>query len=190
MQKRIASARLTELENLVLSIIWRTQPTTAYQVRHAFGRTRSEDTPASQGTVYPAIERLKRRELIEARGTSDRRNTKHLWCTGPGEDAVRKWVLSVSGRLPDDPLRNRALALAVLAPAECADWVKRAKMAVLEDLAEVEESAQAKTGALLEVIHDNARLMHLARVRWLERLEIALPRISSESAAGPRSSPN
>ena len=190
MQKDIASARLTELENLVLSIIWRTQPTTAYQVRYAFGRSSSEDAPASQGTVYPAIERLKRRELVEARSTQDRRNTKQLWCTVSGENAVRRWVLSVSGRLPDDPLRNRALALSVLAPAEYADWVKRAKMAVLEDLAEVEESAQANTGALLEVAHDNARLMHLARIRWLERLEFALPRISSESASGPKSSSN
>ena len=190
MQKSTASTRLTELENFVLSIIWRTQPTTAYQVRHAFGRTTFEEPPASQGTVYPAIERLKRRQLIEARNTEDRRNTKQLWCTASGESAVRKWVLSVSGRLPDDPLRNRALALSVLAPAECADWVKKAKIAVLEGLAEVEESAQANTGALLEVVHDNARLTHLARIRWLERLELALPRIESESSSGRRSSTN
>jgi DNA-binding PadR family transcriptional regulator len=190
MQKETASARLTEIENHVLSIIWRTQPTTAYQIRHAFGRMAAEDPPVSQGTVYPAIERLKRRELVEARSTQDRRNTKQLWCTAAGEAAVRNWVMSVSGRLPNDPLRNRALALSALSPAECVDWVKKAKMAVLEDLAEVEESAQANTGALHEVVHDNARLTHLARIRWLERLEVALSRIASEAQSGERSSTN
>jgi DNA-binding PadR family transcriptional regulator len=188
MQKEIGSARLTEIENHVLSIIWRTQPTTAYQIRHAFGRMAAEDPPVSQGTVYPAIERLKRRELVEARSTQDRRNTKHLWCTAAGEAAVRNWVMSVSGRLPNDPLRNRALALSALSPAECVDWVKKAKMAVLEDLAEVEESAQANTGAIHEVVHDNARLTHLARIRWLERLEVALSRITAEAQSGERSS--
>ena len=186
MQKDTTSARMTELENYVLSIIWRTQPTTAYQVRHAFARTTSEELPASQGTVYPAIERLKRRVLVEARTTLDRRKTKHLWCTTEGEAAVRKWVLTVTGRLPSDPLRNRALALSVLAPAEYADWVKQAKLAVLEDLAEVEESAQANTGTLLEIVHDHARLTHLARIRWLERLDVALPRIESEALSKPR----
>jgi DNA-binding PadR family transcriptional regulator len=59
MRKRYASTGLTELEGQVLSILWRKQPTTTYQIRRAFARSPTNDLALSLGSFYPVIDRLK-----------------------------------------------------------------------------------------------------------------------------------
>ena len=72
MKRKSAATGLTEFESHVLALIWRHQPTTAYQVRHAHAQSPTLDMALSQGSVYPAIERLKGRGLIAAVALKDR----------------------------------------------------------------------------------------------------------------------
>jgi DNA-binding PadR family transcriptional regulator len=171
MKRKSRATGLTEFESHVLALIWRHQPTTAYQVRHAHARSPTLDFALSQGSVYPVIERLKARDLVRATALQDKRGTEHLSCTTPGEHAVRAWLADLPARLPDDPLRSRILALAILTKDERVAWVRKAKDCLLQDLAQVEEFAESNPGALLDLAHDNARSTLLARIRWLERVE-------------------
>lgn len=171
MRKRSTSTGLTELEGQVVSIVWRQQPTTAYQIRRAFARSPTRDLALSQGSIYPAIERLKKRGLIRATRVAGARKAEHLTCTPMGDEAVKGWVCDVGNQLPDDPLRSRVLSLSILSGAERREWVNAAKTAVLNELAQVDEFAESHPGALFELAHDNARSSLLARHRWLERVE-------------------
>ena len=177
MKRKSRATGLTEFESHVLALIWRHQPTTAYQVRHAHARSPTLDFALSQGSVYPVIERLKARSLVRAVALQDKRRTEHLSCTKAGEAAVKAWLSDLPSRLPDDPLRSRILALSILGKAERDEWVKVAKQCLFEDLAEVEEFAEANPGRLLDLAHDNARSTLLARIRWLERVETKLESI-------------
>lgn len=171
MKRKSRATGLTEFESHVLALIWRHQPTTAYQVRHAHARSPTLDFALSQGSVYPVIGRLKARGFVKSVALKDKRGTEQLNCTKTGEQAVREWLADLPARLPDDPLRSRILALAILDKDQRADWVKQAKECLLLDLAQVEEFAEANTGPLLDLAHDNARATLLARIRWLERVE-------------------
>ena len=177
MKRKSRATGLTEFESHVLALIWRHQPTTAYQVRHAHAQSPTLDFALSQGSVYPVIERLKARGLIRGTALQDKRGTEHLSSTGAGDDAVRSWLNELPARLPDDPLRSRILALSILSRDQRVEWVKKAKDCLLQDLAQVEEFAEANPGPLLDLAHDNARSTLLARIRWLERVETKIASI-------------
>ena len=177
MKRKSRATGLTEFESHVLALIWRHQPTTAYQVRHAHALSPTLDFALSQGSVYPVIERLKARGFVEGVALKDGRRTEHLSCTKAGERAVKAWLVDLPSRLPDDPLRSRVLALAILDKRPRAEWVKTANECLLMDLAQVEEFAEANPGRLLDLAHDNARSTLLARIRWLERVETKIDTI-------------
>lgn len=177
MKKKSPETGLTELESHLLSIVWRTQPTTAYQVRQTFAQSPTRSLALSQGSVYPAIERLKAHGYVRSVALKDRRKTEQLHCTSKGEEAIRSWLRTMPDQIPEDPLRSRVIFLALLSPSERQAWVKSANTALLEDLASVDEFASDYRQPLFELAHDNARSSLLARIRWLERVELKLDSI-------------
>jgi DNA-binding PadR family transcriptional regulator len=125
----------------------------------------------SQGSIYPVIDRLKKKGLVRATTLAGARKAENLTCTPTGVEAVKRWVCDMTAKLPDDPLRSRVLSLSVLSHAERSQWVNTARAAVLSQLAQVDEFAEANPGAVFELAHDNARSSLLARLRWLDRVE-------------------
>jgi DNA-binding PadR family transcriptional regulator len=185
MRGKRSEGGLTDLESQVLSIILRFQPATAYQVRRAFSQSSSAPKMLSQGSMYPVVVRLKERGLIEVGGVGQREKTERLKCTAAGEKLVRQWLYDFSTALPQDPLSIRFFALPVLDQDARKAWIADAKIAVLESLARIEDIAQASTGTHSELLHDNARLASLARIRWLERVEARLDAMSAEEQQQP-----
>lgn len=171
MKKELRRTDLTELESHLLSLVWRNQPTTAYRIRKIFGQSPTQDIALGQGSVYPAVERLKSFGYISSKRLEDRRGTEQLRCTAAGEAALKNWLFRLPGNLPDDPLRTRVLALSVLDMKSQMDWVRLARTALLEDLAQVDEFASEYRSLLFDFAHDNARSSLIARIRWLERVE-------------------
>lgn len=174
MKKKSIETGLTELESHVLSIVWRMQPITAYQVRQTFAHSPTREVALSQGSIYPAVERLKRKDYLRAKSLNDGRKTEHLTCTEAGERAISAWVRDVAVQLPEDPLRSRMSALSILSGSDQLEWVKAARASLHRNLADLEEFAQAHPGPYLDMAHDNARATLLARIRWLERVEARL----------------
>lgn len=178
MRPKLASTGLTELESHALSIIRRMQPVTAYEVRQTFAQSPTRSIALSQGSIYPLVERLKKQGYVQgAPVKGDRRGSEHLECTPSGEEAIRAWIREMSLQLPDDPLRSKVLAIALLEKSERAEWARSVRAALLRDLADIEEFAQSYPGPLFEIAHDNARSTLLARIRWIERIEDKLAEI-------------
>ena len=171
MKKKSAKTGLTELEGNVLAVVWRNQPTTAYKLRHSFSESPVGELALSQGSIYPLIERLKKRGYVKAVASGDARQTEHLSCTKEGEGAVAAWLFDMPAMVPPDPLRSRIVSLAALSGPERSRWVAEARVAVSQTIAAIEEFAEAYRGPYFDMAHDNARSIALARLKWLDRVE-------------------
>jgi DNA-binding PadR family transcriptional regulator len=128
-----SSLGLTEHEGMLLALVHREQPITAYQLFKIFEGSPVSSINTSKGQIYPAIRRLKNRKLLRAkRVTGDARGTEELTLTKNGEAAVRAWVLKLddSHVVLDDPLRTRVLSFDVLSRQEQLEWVAKAKSLV------------------------------------------------------------
>lgn len=173
----------TELEAHALSLILRRPSLTAYQLRQTFADSPTRVIAMSQGTVYPLVQRLKKRGLIVAEEVKgDGRNAERLRCTATGEAALRAWLWRSDLAIPEDPLRSKVLILNILDPAERERWAVAMRGQLLEALADLEDFAEANPGPWLDLAHDNARTGLLARIRWIERVGAALDGITAPSA--------
>jgi DNA-binding PadR family transcriptional regulator len=107
-------------------------PCTAYLVRQEFLDSPSPYWSGSAGAIYPLIDRLRRRGLVQASVRAvGRRHSRHLVLTRPGRAQLRAWLRpplpEVVIGVPSDPLRTRIGFLDALPP--------RARRRALEDAA-------------------------------------------------------
>ena len=168
-----SSARLTEHEGMLLALVLRQQPVTAYQLVKVHEQSPVSSINASKGQVYPAIRRLKERGfIISEKVANDGRQSETLSTTQLGVQAVRDWVTSLdeSHVVIDDPLRTRILSFDLLTQEERLEWVVRAKRLVKERRERVEAF-----GALLEEPYQQAALLNAivtlgAKMKWLDEL--------------------
>jgi len=119
----VAADKLSEIEACVLALVSVDGPATPYAIRKVFLNSPNPQWSGSAGTIYPLIERLKRRKLIrtEVFRTGKRRGNRVL-LTRAGSRAVRHWLSLpvpawVAG-VPPDPLRTRIRFLGVLNPRQ------------------------------------------------------------------------
>ena len=163
---------LTEREGRLLALVVREQPVTAYQLYKYHERSPTGSINSSKGQVYPAVERLKRRGLIEGRPTiEDRPNVEELTATDLGVAAVKAWVKSVSPSTVnmDDPLRTRLLSFGLLTREERLEWVANAKRAV-RDVERVFEEYNSLGVPYLDLAQKNAVVLLRARMMWLDEV--------------------
>jgi len=116
---RVAAGKLSEIEACVLALVSVDGPATPYAIRNVFLTSPNPQWSGSAGTIYPLVERLKRRKLIRTKvfRTGKRRGNMIL-LTSAGSQAVRRWLSLpvpewVAG-VPPDPLRTRVRFLDVL----------------------------------------------------------------------------
>ena len=181
---------LTRLENHVLALIRKWQPTTAYFVRKSLADTLASNISDSPGSVYPAIERLKRQGLIAAEAASrGRQSTEHLTCTSTGESAVLRWLTRVdpSDLMPEDPLRTRIRFAELLSAEELHTWLSELRVALLGigeglDLGAV---AGAATPRALEFEH--AMFVNSARLAWVNSAMAAVSHATAQCRERPES---
>ena len=164
---------LTEYESLLLAIIARDEPTTAYKICKVVERSPTAGFSSSAGAVYPIVGRLKARGLVTAAAVeADGRNTELLLTTKGGRAAVRKWITQATPDqlLPVDPLRTRILSFDMLSRDERLEWIVKAKALVKQRRAIVEEYNQSVTVPYQDFAY--ASVMEALRVKmeWLDEL--------------------
>src|SRR4029450_5847371 len=108
---------LTENEGLLLALLARAGPPTAYQIAKAYDLSPVSNFNTSKGKIYPMIKRLQKSGLI--RGVArkdDARGTERLTCTKAGLKKVKQWVLNIQPAhiLPEDGLRSRVQSFDLL----------------------------------------------------------------------------
>lgn len=179
---------LSRLENHVLALIRKWQPTTAYFVRKSLGDTLATNVSDSPGSVYPVIERLKRHGLVTgepaARG---RRASEHLACTPAGEERIRAWLTAVLpvDLLPEDPVRTRFRFAGLLDAEARRRWLGRLRQEMQLLLEGLERAAalEADPDRALELEH--AKLVSAARIAWVNAA-LAGMSVSEQPRSGSR----
>ncbi|MEO5938751.1 MAG: MarR family transcriptional regulator [Sphingomonas sp.] len=168
---------LSRLENHVLALIRKWQPTTAYFVRKSLDEALATNISNSPGSVYPAIERLKRHGLVTGQpSATGRRASEHLTCSPEGEDTVRDWLVRISpvDLLPEDPWRTRMGFADLLSAEELTTWLfdlKSALAAFTEKLDGIDAYPEGSTAALQL---EHAKLASAARLGWINASMAAL----------------
>lgn len=174
--------KLSELEAVVLGLIWQDGPCTPYAVRQVFLRTPSPQWSGSAGAIYPAVQRLEHRGLIRSEAHAQgRRKSRRYHATPKGLGELRKWLKGsqtdwIVG-VPPDPMRTRYRFLGLLPPAErrgiLRAWQKN--MARHTRAVEQDYEHRKKTGDAFSYLLARGALLHLASRRtWLEEATRAL----------------
>lgn len=164
---------LTEYESLLLAIIARDEPTTAYKICKVVERSPTAGFSSSAGAVYPIVGRLKARGSVTAAAVeADGRNTELLVATREGRAAVRKWIMQVTPDqlLPVDPLRTRIGHADMLNRAERLAWLRKMRAALAAKLEDIEAYARAHREGLIEHAHRHAIHITEARLAWLDEI--------------------
>lgn len=171
---------LTDLEAAALGCIRAAGACTAYTVRAHFRASPSARFSDSAGSVYPMVERLRRRGLLRARAERQGRRRATVYeCTPDGLKALRRWIAvpEDAGDLATwDPLRTRVLSLGLLPRAARLRWVERAQQALAAHADAIARARAADTDASpwLVLAHRNAELQVAARRRWLAEVRAAV----------------
>ena len=164
---------LTEHEGMLLALVVRRQPLTAYQLYKLFEQSPVSSINASKGQLYPAIRRLKEKGLLKAsRISGDGRNSEELSVTAAGKSAVRSWTKAISPAhvVLDDPLRTRVLSFETLTREEQLEWIARAKELIKERREEVEAYNSSVTVPFQQFVYRSAVEVLRVRMEWLDEL--------------------
>jgi DNA-binding PadR family transcriptional regulator len=177
--------RLSELEGVVVGILWLRGPQTAYAIRQVFARSASPQWASSAGTIYPLVQRLEKRRLIrsEAHSTGRRRARKYA-LTAVGQRALRAWIgppLPLSAlSLPIDAMRTRIWYLGALSERERTALIKEGRRGIKEHLRLLNRQYSPKRGQpdpFYALAWRGIVLMTKMRLAWLAEVESALARM-------------
>ena len=181
-----AATRLTDDEGTFLALLIRVQPATAYQLSKIYAESPVSNFGTSKGKIYPLVDRLVKRGLLEKRAVSgDARGSDWLNCTATGEEAVRTWVMEIKPThlLLDDPLRTKVQSFDLLSRDEQLDWIVSAKEGLQQKLDDLDVYSVEVAVPFKDQVHDNAVSSVRSRMEWLDRLlaSIVKARDSTES---------
>ena len=170
-------SRVTEHEGMLLALILREQPVTAYHLFRLLGESPVTSINASKGQLYPAVRRLKSRNLVEARKVAgDGRNAEELSVTDAGCLAVKEWTLEIneSHVVLDDPLRSRVLSFDLLSRNQQVEWIVSAKALVKKRREILDEFNQSVTLPYQDLAYRSAAEALRSKMEWLDELLYAI----------------
>ena len=88
--------QLTEMEGLVLALLHRDGPLTAYEIKEVFRKSPSAFWSGSAGAVYPLVKRLEKRDILSSTDVSEtRRPRREFTLTERGEQLMLAWLSDV-----------------------------------------------------------------------------------------------
>jgi len=165
--------KITEHEGMLLALVLRQQPVTAYQLFRMFEQSPVTSINSSKGQLYPAIRRLRERGLLDARKIAgDGRKSEELSVTVAGQAAVREWTRNIEPAhiVLDDPLRTRILSFDVLSREERLEWIARAKALVKQRRAIVEEYNSSVEVPYQDFAYSSVMDTLQLKMEWLDEL--------------------
>ena len=166
-------AKITEHEGMLLALVLRQQPVTAYQLFRMFEQSPVTSINSSKGQLYPAIRRLRERGLLAARKVAgDGRKSEELSVTDAGQAAVREWTRNIEPQhiVLDDPLRTRILSFDVLSRKERLEWIARAKALVKQRRAIVDEYNSSVDVPFQAFAYSSVTETLRLKMEWLDEL--------------------
>jgi len=126
---RVPMSSGSDLEMVVLGIVWKWGPMTPYAIRQEFDRAPSSHFSASTGAIYPLVRRLEGSGHLASREEPKGKRPRRIYdITRQGTESLRSWLRPP---LPDgdisvpfDPVRVRLYFLAALPPSERREYIE------------------------------------------------------------------
>lgn len=172
---------MTELDNVVLAVVARDGPLSAYDVRKRFARSLTPAWSSSRGAIYPSIQRLLEAGLVKVSAPSGARAKKTVSLTTAGEAATRRWIScgsSEEAAATSDPIRTKAQFLKLLDSKARRNFVFDARNRTEEAIRLVEQRVRERkeSGAEpFEVEAARGAIYELqGRRKWLDSLARAM----------------
>lgn len=172
---------LRDLEYVVLGVVWRDQPCTAYAVRMVFRSSLSAHWSGSAGAIYPLIRRLEgRRLLTSTQRSGDGRGTRLYRISPQGRRRLADWLKpplpDAAELMPLDPLRVRFAFIETLPPQQQKAAAADAQRRIRNQLTSIRQHArQARAESDRRYwLHRGAELGAQAQLRWLDEFAAAL----------------
>ena len=172
----MAERQLTSFEHIVLGLI-AMAPSSGYGLKRIFATTPMGVYQPSSGTLYPALHRLERRELIQARpdtGAEAARHRRVYESTPAGRTVHADWL-----RTPVDPatasgdlglhLMRFAMMERLFPPEEVLAFLHDLADALTAFVAELERYADTAgdlAGRHSRLALDHGLAVHRASLRW------------------------
>jgi DNA-binding PadR family transcriptional regulator len=163
--------KLTDNEAMLLALVARAQPITAYQIAKAYDLSPVSNFNTSKGKIYPIIKRLKQRGLVVAEEIAgDARGTERLSCTRAGLAEIRAWVMRVAPAdlLLEDPLRSKLQSFDLLSPDQRLEWVANAQAGLQAKMDELDAYRDSVTTPFHALVDANAMASIRVRLTWLD----------------------
>jgi DNA-binding PadR family transcriptional regulator len=173
-----APAPASDLEGVVLGIVHKFGPCTAYALRKHFEGSPTRFFTSSTGAIYPAVRRLERAGLLASRADRrGRQRRRQLELTPAGKSALRAWlgppVEDGAFGTPYDPLRTRMYFIEALPPGRRRAFLDALRRGLERQLEEVESYVASFDPASNRAGHLAARgCLHATRaqLRWLDEV--------------------
>jgi DNA-binding PadR family transcriptional regulator len=181
-----ASGEVTELEGVILGIVWSREPCSSYVVLSRFQRSPTWGWSSSTGAIYPAIRRLKAKGLLDHRSDSTgKRKSQLLSLSAQGAATLRAWISNLSDEMGSggiDPIRTRVNYLMALEPDARSMFLDRAEKVTklrLELARATNPDPYAKQNWTIEATMAGLAHQLEARLRWLKDLRQIVERQGS-----------
>jgi len=169
---------VSDLEGVLLGIVGKFGPCTAYALRKHFEGSPTRFFTSSTGAIYPAVRRLERAGLLASRADRRGRQRRRLLQLTPGGEAVlQAWlgppVDEGAFGTPYDPLRTRMYFVGALPARRRQAFLDALRRGLERQLAQVEayvasfdpESNPAGRLAARGCLHAT-----WAQLRWLDEV--------------------
>lgn len=182
----------SELEGVVLGIVWKFGPCTPHAIRTHLLTSRSARFSGSAGAIYPLVARLEGRGLLRSRRDLRSRQGRRLYATtAAGTRLLRRW-LGPPLRDEDlgalhDPIRTRVYFLAALPVEarrrfidEARDGLQRTLEGMRADLAAYRRRGSRSSAIAMRGAIDVTK----AQLRWLFRLRSDVADAGRDRAGG------
>jgi DNA-binding PadR family transcriptional regulator len=171
----MAGHALSELEGVVLGVVWKFGPCTPHAIRSHFFASRSARFSGSAGAIYPLVARLERAALLRSRSDRRRRQRRRLYeITTAGRRRLVTWI-SPPFREQDvgalhDPIRARVYFLAALPAPERRRFLRDAETGLRRTLELMKQdlAGYRHAGSHLSVLAMRGAIgLARAQLRWL-----------------------
>ena len=168
--------RITELEYSVLGVVWQTGPLTAYEIAKPFAQSPSTYWSGSAGAIYPLVNRLEERGLLQSETAKWNSRKKRVFTiTAEGLKMLRAWLTPPfppdAGAVSFDPIRTRVSFLGALPARQREKFLDDAERVIREGLEAVEKvlaRESAEGGNRFEALSARGGIHELqARLKWL-----------------------
>ena len=178
--------RTSELESVVLGLVWLDGPCTPYSIRQHFLSSPTPGWSGSAGAIYPLVRRLQERGLLRSeKDGDDGRGARHYTISKEGRRALIEWLAPPKEAAPSefalgaDYLRTRMFFLEALPASRLPRFLKEVEEQLSEQVRRMEQEWRKRKNIadrFERLAARGALILSRARARWWnEVMETLLP---------------